>query len=135
MEVTRYAVAGVINTFVGYAVFWMAYRWMGLSPAAANTLGYTVALGVSFLLSSYFVFSNSKPIVSVAGRFVVAFTIAFLLNQFVLFILLSTAFLSAEIAQIFAMIAYTVVFYLLSKYFVFAVCKKANLPLGTIRDE
>lgn len=123
-EIAKYTVAGVINTCVGYAVFWIALRWIGFGPAAANTIGYAIALFVSFLLNRFFVFSNSQPFVHAAGRFAVAFCIAFSLNQFVLFILLRMFLLSAEVAQIFAMAAYTLAFYFLSKYFVF--CSKAK---------
>jgi putative flippase GtrA len=118
-EIIKYAVAGVINTFVGYAVFWIALRQMGLDPAVANTIGYAIALFISFILNKLYVFSNSQPFIITAGRFAIAFFMAFSLNQLVLLILLRMYFLTAEIAQIFAMASYTLFFYLLSKYFVF----------------
>jgi putative flippase GtrA len=131
-EIAKYTVAGIINTCVGYAVFWIALRWIGFGPAAANTIGYAIALSVSFLLNRFFVFSNSQPFIHAAGRFAIAFCIAFSLNQFVLFILLGTFLLSAEIAQIFAMAAYTLTFYFLSKYFVFVAKQKPALPIRNI---
>lgn len=132
IEITKYAVAGVINTCVGYAVFWIAFRWIGLGPALANAIGYAIALSVAFLLNKYFVFSNSQPFVHAAGRFAAAFSVAFSLNQFVLFILLRMFFLSGEVAQIFAMAVYTLTFYFLCKYFVFATKQKNVQPLKGI---
>ena len=131
-EITKYAVAGVINTCVGYAVFWIALRWIGFGPAAANTIGYAIALSISFLLNRFFVFSNSRPFIHAAGRFAIAFCIAFSLNQLVLFMLLGTFFLAAEVAQIIAMASYTLTFYFLSKYFVFAAKQKPALPIRNI---
>lgn len=124
IEIFKYAVAGVINTCVGYAVFFVLLRWIGFGPAISNTIGYAVALLVAFLLNKYFVFSKSKARGSAVGRFAVSFCVAFLLNQFVLLILLGWFNLRAEIAQIFAMAAYSVIFYLLSKCFVFAAERK-----------
>lgn len=125
-EIVKYAIAGVVNTIVGYAVFWIALRWMGLDPAVANTIGYTIALLVSFVLNKLYVFSNSRPVAHAAWRFIVAFCIAFSINQLVLFIFLKTLLMSPEIAQIFAMTSYTVVFYFLSKHFVF--CNTTTAP-------
>jgi len=125
-EIVKYAIAGVINTTVGYAVFWIAFHWIGFRPAAANTLAYALALMVSFSLNKIFVFPTTQPVRHAVLRFAAAFFMAFSLNQFVLFLCMHMLLMSAEIAQIFAMASYTVAFYFMSKYFVFVKAKPSK---------
>ena len=119
-EVLRYAVSGVINTVVGYGVFWIALRWARLTPEMANAIGYGVALGVAFVLNRVYVFQGARLSVKAGLRFAISFMAAFTLNQAVLVFLIDRGSLAPEIAQIFAMITYTIAFYLLNKHFVFA---------------
>lgn len=125
-EISKYAVAGVVNTCVGYAVFWITLHWLGFEPAVANTAGYAIALCVSFLLNKFFVFSGSRSSIHASWRFAIAFCLAFSLNQLVLFMLSSMFSLPAEIAQIFAMVSYTLAFYFMSKYFVFVARREID---------
>jgi putative flippase GtrA len=120
-EVFKYAIAGVVNTAAGYGVFWIALRGLHLSPEAANAIGYVIALGVAFLLNRFFVFTGARISVPTGMRFLVAFIVAFALNHGVLVLLVRNYSVLPEVAQIFAMIVYTMSFYVLNKYFVFAV--------------
>lgn len=114
----RYGVVGVANTCVGYAIFWVGLRVIGLAPGTANAVGYALSLCLSFVLNRHFVFNTAPLARHAAWRFALSFGLAFSLNQALLWALLRGG-RSAEIAQLFAMVAYTVVFYLLSKFFVF----------------
>lgn len=118
-ELIRYGAVGVVNTCVGYAIFWVGLRLFGLPPNVANAITYAISLCLSFVLSRYFVFTAAAPARHAAFRFALAFCIAFSLNQMVLFGLTHSGWLIPEIAQLFAMVSYTVAFYLLSKFFVF----------------
>ncbi len=118
-ELIKYGVVGVINTAMGYGVFWIFFRWLNFSPEAANAIGYVSALSLAFILNHIFVFSGSTISATSAARFVAAFSIAFLINQIVLLVLFRIFSVPPEVAQIFAMIVYTVVFYLINKNFVF----------------
>lgn len=118
-QLLRYGVVGVVNTCVGYALFWVGLRLFGLGPNAANAVSYAICLCLSFMLNRSFVFNSAGPAKHAAWRFALAFCVAFSLNQAILWGLLWGGWLSPEIAQLFAMVAYTVLFYLLSKFFVF----------------
>ena len=118
-QLLRYGAVGVVNTCVGYALFWIALRWFGLAPSIANAVSYAISLCLSFMLNRYFVFDAATPARHAAWRFALAFCIAFSINQAILWGVLRSAWLRPEIAQLFAMVAYTIVFYLLSKFFVF----------------
>lgn len=119
-EFFRYGLAGVVNTFVGYLAFLLFYRYMYWSPAISNVGGYAFGLVCAYFLNRAFVFSASANNSSRrVGRFILAFFIAFALNQLVLFVLHTKLGLLAEWAQIAAMLIYTIVFYFLNKWYVF----------------
>ncbi|MEI8204589.1 MAG: GtrA family protein [Bacteroidota bacterium] len=121
IELLKYLFAGFINTATGYGVFLILYRRIDCSPEVANALGYLAALCMAFLLNRFFVFSSSAATGSTALRFIIAFAGAFLLNQAVLYLCIRILLVHPEIAQIFSMIAYTFVFYILNKFYVFPV--------------
>ena len=118
-EIIKYVFAGLVNTVTGYLVFLMLYRWLKWTPESANTMGYFVALFMAFMLNHYFVFSATALTFPTASRFIVAFIIAFMLNQAVLFFFIQILSVNPEIAQIFSMLAYSITFYFLNKYYVF----------------
>lgn len=117
-EIIRYAAAGVVNTLVGYGVFLAMLHLLELSPQAANAVGYAAGLAVAFALNRFLVFKVANISVATALRFGFSFAIAFVLNQVVLVSLVRCG-LPAEIAQIAAMTVYTVLFYLMNRFFVF----------------
>jgi len=119
MQFIKYIISGVANTVVGYGVFLILLKLFHISPEYANASGYAIALVVAFILNKVFVFKQSVYNRSTIPRFLVAFIIAFFINQLVLMALYRVIGMSAEIAQIFAMISYTIIFYFLNKKFVF----------------
>ena len=121
IEIFKYSFAGILNTAVGYAVFWIALRVLHLSPETANAIGYVFTLGLAFLLNRFFVFTGARLSLPIGLRFVVAFIVAFALNHGVLVLLVRIYLVLPEVAQILSMIVYTISFFVLNKYFVFAV--------------
>ncbi len=119
-EILRYATAGIINTLVGYGVFLLALRWIGLGPELSNAIGYGVGLCVAFTLNCLFVFKNTQLSLGAGIRFAIGFVFAFALNQAMLFYMMSVFKVIPEIAQIFAMATYTLIFYLINKYLVWS---------------
>lgn len=123
-EIVKYGLAGVINTIIGYGIFLIAYEWIKFSPEIANAIGYLFGLCAAFILNKMFVFKKGKISFALLMRFLLAFFVAFAANQITLIILINHSSLWVEVAQIFAMATYTILFYLLSKYFVFASVHK-----------
>lgn len=118
-EAARYVMAGAANTLVGYLVYWLCLSYIGLTPAWANAVGYAVGLCVAFVLNQVFVFRGSRVTIPVVFHFLIAFAVAFALNQLVLWIQIDGLEIAPEIAQIGAMMTYTVSFFLLNKFLVF----------------
>lgn len=118
-ELFRYLVAGGVNTLVGYGIFWLGLNHLGMHASTANALGYAIALCVAYALNRVFVFTTANIQKPSIFRFMIAFFVAFAINQGVLIASIQLVGLRPELAQIFAMVIYTLVFFLMNKYFVF----------------
>lgn len=115
----RFGLTGLANSAVGWAVIFGGL-WAGLSGLAANAAGYAVGLALSFTLNRRFVFGVAG---AVSGREVVKFLTAFALaygaNVAVLFAAQDLLGPNSALAQLPAIAAYVVIFFLLSQFFVF----------------
>lgn len=118
-EIIRYLIAGLINTLLGYGVFISFVFFMNFNPYYANGLGYCIALCVAFLLNKYYVFNKKETNIYHVIRFLITFLIAFIINLIILFVCLDFLELNSALGQIFAMLSYTVSFYIFNKYIVF----------------
>lgn len=122
-EFLRYLVAGVVNTFVGYAVFLAALHGLGLGVFASNALSYATGLTAAYLQNRYFVFRGARHSSAALLRFLAGFGVAYLVNLAVLELAHARLGLRAEWAQLFAMVAYTVSFYLINRCYVWRVAR------------
>lgn len=114
-----FLVTGVTNSIVGFSVIFLCLA-AGTGGITANIIGYAVALTCSFVLNRHYVF-GVRGTISYAeiGRFLVVFTIAFSVNMAVLLLTQSVLGEASAVAQVIAVAAYTLVFYPLSRFFVF----------------
>lgn len=115
----RYAIAGAFNSVFGYLAFLLAHNGFGVDVFFSNIVAYGVGLSVAFFLNSSFVFRSSSGACRKAALFCIAFVASYLLNLGVLYLLVLGFDTSAEVAQIFAMLAYSVSFYLVNRYLIF----------------
>lgn len=118
---------GLINTAIGYAIFLLFLNQFNFKPEYANAAGYTIALMAAFVLNKHFVFNDTTFKKGMILKFILAFFIAFCINQAILLLGIRIINMKAEIAQLFAMCAYTIIFYILNKKCVFNA-KPASEP-------
>lgn len=119
-QAVRFAAVGVVNTAVGYAVIYLCMLGMGWSPIASNVAGYAVGLCCSFLLNRRLTFRSQGAAHREAMRFLLAFVVAYLVNLAVLIASIGQLSIDPVWAQLVAGVAYTGVFFVLSKLYVFA---------------
>ena len=119
MLVFKYLIAGLVNTLVGYGVFLLLLASSSMLPEVANAISYVIALVVAFILNKVFVFKSSVKNAVAIPKFIAAFAISFLVNQLVLILFYRLLNSPAAIAQIPAMVSYTIVFYVLNKHYVY----------------
>jgi putative flippase GtrA len=120
----RFGLTGLANSAVGWAVIFGGL-WAGMSGLAANAAGYAVGLVLSFTLNRRFVFGVTG---AVRGRevakFLAAFAVAYGANVAVLRAVQPVLGADSPLAQVPALAAYIVIFFVLSQLFVF----KASTP-------
>ena len=114
----RYSGAGLINTIVGFIVILSAMA-LSFSPIISNIAGYTVGFTLGFVLSKKFVFRSNNRFVAESIRYLLAFVISFLINLLVLHIALNNWNFNALASQVVAAIIYTLLMYVLTRFFVF----------------
>lgn len=118
---SRYLAAGALSTAIGLSVIWGSMYAFGLNPAAANAAGYAVALAAAFQLHRIWTFTGARPAAPGArpARFLAAFAVAYAANLAALGAALSLAPAFPYLCQLAGMAAYTGVFFLLNRYWVF----------------
>jgi len=119
-QLLRFAAVGVLNTAVGYAVIFACMYLAGLSPVASNVVGYACGLVVSYTLNRTFTFRSVAGKKREIVRFLSIFMVAYLANIGALMLLIDHVGMHKGWAQLVAGAIYTGLFYLLSKYYVFA---------------
>lgn len=115
----RFLLTGLANSVVGWAVIFGGL-WAGLGSLTANAAGYAVGLLLSFTLNRRYVFGVTGTVSrQEVARFLAAFGIAYGANVAVL--LAGERVLGAghPLAQVPAIAAYVLIFFLLSQRFVF----------------
>jgi putative flippase GtrA len=118
-RLVRFVLTGLANSAVGWAVIFGGL-WAGLDGLVANAAGYAVGLIMSFTLNRRYVFGVrggvSAPEIA---RFLAAFAVAYGVNVAVLLGAQAVLGTGSALAQLPAIAAYILIFFLLSQRFVF----------------
>jgi putative flippase GtrA len=122
----RFGGVGVVTTLVGGAVIMTLDVGLHLDRRLANTVGFVVGVGLSFLLQGRFVFRGEGRREGLVWRYLVAIATAFAVNQGVLGLagaVLPQAAYGRATAQLLAMGSYTVTQFVLLRLWVFRPAK------------
>lgn len=125
VQFAKFVVVGVLNTAVGLAVIFAAKALLDWSDLAANATGYAVGLVTSFALNRNWTFRDHGKISPALLRFLGAFAAAYLANLATVFSLRDFAHVDAYVAQAAGVVPYTMLFFLISRAFVF-LDRRAN---------
>lgn len=116
----RFLAAGVANTAVGYGTIFLMKYAFSAGDVLANATGYAVGLCLSYFLNKQWVFQHRGAAVQAVSRFLLAFGIAYVTNLAVVLLAIRVLAINSYLAQLFGVIVYTPLFYLLMKTQVFA---------------
>ncbi len=120
--ISRFVIAGVLNTMVGLTVTLVLDLGLKVSPALANAAGYAVGICVSWLVQRRFVFQSEQADWGTRAKYITTIAVAFTLNQAVLWMLrhvVGDATHARAFTQIAAMGTYSIVQFLLFRGWVF----------------
>jgi putative flippase GtrA len=125
----RFGLAGLANTAVGFAVIAGLDLGLHVQPQIANAAGYVVGIGMGFALNRRFVFASTGKARGEFVRYLGVVAVAFLANQGVLLAahrVLGDSLGEHLLAQFSGMATYTVLTFVLSRYFVFSRASSAS---------
>ncbi len=126
--ISRFGLAGLINTAVGYAIITGLDVGLHVDPNLANALGYLAGVGVGFILNHSFVFKSAAGRRATGVRYLAVVIPAFLLNQAVLTlagIVLGPGAVQHMAAQLAGMAWYTITVFLACRFWVFRPAVRA----------
>jgi putative flippase GtrA len=118
-EARRFLSVGVANTVVGLLVIYAAKWFLHFGDVAANVLGYSIGLMLSFALNSRWTFSYNGPRLPALARFIFVTPAAYGVNLATVLAAIHWFGLNSYVAQALGIVPYTVTSFLASKYFVF----------------
>lgn len=118
-QFSRFIAVGIFNTLLGYSVIFSCSYLLGMSPEFSNAVGYTVGLILSYILNRYYTFNSRQSRRGEIIRFLSIFAFAYAVNFVVLLIMIYKLNMHEIASQIIAGLFYTVMSYLMNKFYVF----------------
>lgn len=118
MQAVRFGLVGVANTVVGLGTIYACLFVLGWPDVPANVAGYTLGLLQSFVLNRNWTFRSRIGILPGLLRFVAVFAVAYAVNL-VLVLGLRRAGIGPALAHAAGIPVYTLIFFVLSRWFVF----------------
>ena len=123
----RFVLVGVLNTLTGLGVIYVLKLLLSMNDVAANFLGYSVGLLISYILNARWTFSFRGPLSAAAWRFALLIVVAYLCNLAAVGVALRLFGWNGYLAQAAGVLPYAAVTYFGAKHLVFRAA--AALPV------
>lgn len=117
-EITKFLITGAMATFIHGIVFIYSIK-IGISPLISNTLAFSTAIIMSFLMQSKWVFGTRKIEKIYLLKFAITSLIGFLSNTLIVFIIMDILIGSEYVATILMIAITPMITFGLSKFWVF----------------
>ncbi|WFU05929.1 GtrA family protein (plasmid) [Rhizobium sp. CB3171] len=123
-QAIRFALVGIANTGLGLLTMYAIMYFFRLGPLAANALGYTIGLALSFALNRKWTFRNNSSIQQVLLRYILAAALSYTFNFITILIFYHLFKTNPYLIQLLGIAPYTASMFLMSKFFVFPQPKR-----------
>lgn len=114
----KFVIVGLLNSLFGYTVIIISYHITN-NYYISNAIGYLLGLLLSFNLNSKITFKKKNKTNSNFHKFVMAFFISYSFNVIILSACIEINLFDLYISQAVALVSYTLILFLISKYYVF----------------
>ncbi len=118
-QAIKYGLVGVSNTFITMVVIWSMLKLFGLPDIISNISGYIAGVLNSFIWNKQWTFKSTDSWMGSAIRFGIVFAICYLLQLGLLLYLNAHLSIDPYYNHLIAMAFYTVINFLMNKYFTF----------------
>ncbi len=119
IQFIRFGIVGVSNTLITAIIIWVLLELLHFSDYLANIIGYVVGLANSFIWNRKWTFENNARISQTIFKFVIIFAVSYLFQLGNLYLLLNFTTIDAYICQLLSIITYTIVNFVLNRYYTF----------------
>lgn len=118
-QISRYAVVGLANTFVGLSIIFVLHLGLGVSVIWANVFGYLAGFALGYVWNRRWTFGYTGDVRRSAFRYACLVVFAFGINLGLVLLLSRHMGVSYPIAQTLGVGTYSGVLFLGSRYIVF----------------
>ena len=118
-QAIRYGVVGLSNTLITAVVIWVMMKMAGCSDVVSNIIGYTAGVLNSFVWNKRWTFKSSEGWTQGAIKFGVVFGVCYLMQLGLLLYLNKHLTIDSYYNQLLAMAFYTVINFIMNKYYTF----------------
>jgi len=125
IQALRYGVVGLASNLLLYLLY-LAFTLTGLEPKTAMTLAYGIGVAQTFLLNRSWTFTHRGRLRDSSIRFLLAYSLGYLLNLGILFALVDGAGLPHQPVQAGAILCVAALLFLLQRYWVFQQPKSGH---------
>lgn len=114
----RYIFVGVLNSFVGYGVYFI-FIYFGFHYSLALIIAHPIGVFHSFLWNKYWTFRDKKNTSNEKYKFVAVYVVTFFINLLLLFWFIDILGFSSQIGGLLALVLVTVIAFFGHKYWSF----------------
>ncbi|MDH6305288.1 putative flippase GtrA [Parabacteroides sp. PF5-5] len=118
-QLFKYGIVGLSNTLITAIVIWVMMKVFDCSDVLSNIVGYIAGVLNSFVLNKQWTFKSSDSWMGSAIRFGIVFGICYSLQLGLLLWLNKTLSIDGYYNQLIAMAFYTVINFLMNKFYTF----------------
>jgi len=115
----KFSIVGVLNTFVGWASFFILFYFLKIDFRVANILSYILGITNSFLFNKLWTFKSRRYRFSEVFFFVLVFLISFSIQYFFTLFLKERLRVNPFLAYIAGNIVYTLIGFIGNKFITF----------------
>lgn len=118
-QTIRFGIVGVINTVVGYGVYFLMLR-LKVVYVIALLISHIVGVTNSYFWNKYFTFKSHRKSLKELVRFLSVYAVTFVVNLGILMVMVEKIKMSKEIAQVVALFIVTAISFFGHKFWSFS---------------
>ena len=118
-ELIRFGIVGVAHNLLGYLVY-LLITWLGTDPKLAVAILYPLGTAVSYFANRHWTFEHKGRVGESMSRYLAMHVAGYCLNLLMIYVGVDVLGFPHQLVQLFAMFTLAAVFFLASKFLVFA---------------
>ena len=107
-ELVKFGFVGIFNTIICICFIFLLMLWMEFNPYISNIIGYSIAVLNSYVMNKAWTFSSKKPLQATLPKFILIFFLCYAFQLMFLHICLQQLRIDDSLAQLLAMVIYTI---------------------------